>query len=60
MFPAAVIDSNPGIYTVQDYINFVEGKGKKKKAIGFLVLLAIGAAAAIGIHLSGKNSNVRL
>jgi soluble lytic murein transglycosylase-like protein len=61
MFPAAVIDSNPGIYTVQDYINHVEGiKSKTKNAIGFLVLLAIGAAAAIGIHLSGKKSNDRL
>lgn len=62
MFPAAVIDSNPGIYTVQDYINHVEGKGKGKiqNAIGFLVLAAIAAIAAIGIHLSGGNSNDRL
>jgi soluble lytic murein transglycosylase-like protein len=62
MFPAAVIDSNPGIYTVQDYINHVEGKGKGKiqNAIGFLVLAAIAAIAAIGIHLSGANTNDRL
>lgn len=61
MFPAAVIDSNPGIYTVQDYINFVEGKGKQKKnAIAFLAFAALAAVAVIGFHLSGKKTNDRL
>lgn len=54
-FPANVRTSNPGIDTVQDYINFVEGKGKGKKSIDFLIIAAFAAAAGIIYHLSQRS-----
>jgi hypothetical protein len=40
-FPALVRKQNPGIDTVQSYIDHVEGKPSKKTAAGLGVLLAI-------------------
>lgn len=44
VFPANVRKANPGVDTVQDYINLVEGK--RKKAIGFLPKIIIAAIGA--------------
>lgn len=53
-FPANVRKANPNIDTVQDYINFVEGKGKKKKTgtLEFMILATV--AALFGYYLIEK------
>jgi hypothetical protein len=49
MFPANVTKANPGIYTVQDYIDFVERKKRTIGTAGFLILATIGAVLAYNL-----------
>ena len=42
VFPFRVMIANPGIFTVQDYINYVEGKGKNKLFIPLILGIGTG------------------
>jgi len=58
-FPDTVRAYNPGIDTVQDYVNYVERKSGTKTATGILVLLALGLAGYfIYTHFYSKEAVV--
>lgn len=59
-FPLPVRQSNPGIDTVQNYIDFVEGKKPVPKPIAFLALLAIAGIAALVYYTSSGGRRVQL